>query len=83
MNEPQKCLLSESTVENFKLEILLLNQKYDFLMEMKNSNFFQVNYFLQKISFGLGWWLVVITLFFDFFLNSLFSSSFFRVILGK
>ena len=81
MDKPQ-CPLSESIIQDFKLEIILLNQKYDFLIEMKDSNFFQVNHFLKKISLGLGWWIVILVLFFESFFI-LFSSSLFRFMVGK
>ena len=59
----------EKDIVNFKAELILLNKKYEILHEIDSSNLLEVSHFLKKISFGLGWWVVVLSLFSDFFFS--------------
>lgn len=68
MNDLDNSGTAEDIVK-FKAELLLLNQKYAILHELDSSNLIEVSRFLKKISFGLGWWVIILSIFSDFFLS--------------
>ncbi|MGL4376871.1 MAG: hypothetical protein ACRCT1_10570 [Microcoleaceae cyanobacterium] len=77
------CPLASEKIDEFKLEIYTLNKKYNFLETLDSSNFFEVNKFIQKYSFGLGWWFPVLLLIGDLFNVVPAASNLINIILKK